>query len=206
MTRLFFFGLAFFLSLASSLSRADGISALQAFFRDVHSARSAFTQTVTDKNGRVSQSASGVMLFARPGKFRWSYHAPYKQLIVGDGKRFWLYDEDLQQITTRPLGASLGSSPAALLAGDNDLEKYFQLHDLPAAGGLQWVEARPRDTNSSFKSLRLGFAGNTPAQMVLKDNFGQTTVLKFTQVEKNPVINPAEFRFTPPKGVDVLEE
>ena len=206
MTRLFFLGLAFLLSIFSFSSHADGISALQAFFRDVHSARSDFTQTVTDKNGRVSQSASGVMLFARPGKFRWSYRAPYKQLIVGDGARFWLYDEDLQQITTRPLGASLGSSPAALLAGDNDLEKYFQLHDLPAVGGLQWVEARPRDVNSSFKSLRLGFAGNTPAEMVLKDNFGQTTVLKFTRVEKNPVINPAEFRFIPPKGVDVLEE
>ena len=206
MKRFFPASLAFLLALAAPFSHADGIAALRAFFREVHSARSDFTQTVADKNGRVSQSASGVMLFARPGKFRWSYHAPYRQVIVGDGKRFWLYDEDLQQITTRALGASIGGSPAALLAGDNDLEKYFQLQDLPAAGGLQWVEARPRDTNSSFKSLRLGFAGNTPAEMVLKDNFGQTTVLKFTQVEKNPVINPAEFRFTPPKGVDVLEE
>ncbi len=207
MKRFFLATLAFFfLTLASSFSHADGIAALQAFFREVHSARGDFTQTVTDKNGRVSQSASGVMSFARPGKFRWSYHAPYRQLIVGDGKRFWLYDEDLQQITTRALGASIGGSPAALLAGDNDLEKYFQLKDLPSSDGLEWVEALPRAKDSSFKSVRMGFSGSTPAEMVLSDNFGQTTVLKFTHVEKNPAIPAREFRFVPPKGVDVLEE
>ena len=198
--------LGLFLALVLSSARADGIAALKAFFRDIHSARSDFTQTVTDKNGRLNQAAGGVMMFARPGRFRWSYRTPYKQLIVGDGKRFWLYDEDLQQITTRPLGASIGSSPAALLAGNNDLEKFFQLKDLPSSDGLQWVEALPRDKGSSFKSVRLGFAGNAPAEMVLSDNFGQTTVLKFTQVEKNPRIAPAEFHFVPPKGVDVLEE
>ena len=207
MKRFFLTSLAcFFLTLASSLSRADGIAALQSFFREVHSARGDFTQTVTDKNGRVSQSASGVMLFARPDRFRWSYDAPYRQLIVGDGKRFWLYDEDLQQITTRALDASIGSSPAALLAGDNDLEKYFRLKDLPSSDGLEWVEALPRAKDSTFKSVRMGFSGSTPAEMVLSDNFGQTTVLKFTHLEKNPVIPAREFRFVPPKGVDVLEE
>ena len=206
MKRFFLASLAVLLALASSFSRADGIAALQAFFRDVHSARGDFTQTVTDKNGRVSQSASGVMSFARPGRFRWSYRAPYRQLIVGDGRRFWLYDEDLQQITTRALGASIGSSPAALLAGDNDLEKYFRLKDLPSNDGLEWVEALPRAKDSTFKSVRMGFSGSTPAEMVLSDNFGQTTVLKFTHVEKNPAIPAREFRFVPPKGVDVLEE
>lgn len=206
MKRYLFAALILPLALAWPQAQADGIAALQAFFRDVHSARSVFTQTVTDKNGHVSQRASGTMLFARPGKFRWSYHAPYRQLIVGDGKRFWLYDEDLQQITTRALGASLGSSPAALLAGDNDLEKYFQLRDLPSSDGLEWVEALPRAKDSSFKSVRMGFSGSTPAEMVLSDNFGQTTVLKFAHVEKNPAIPAREFRFVPPKGVDVLAE
>lgn len=206
MPRFFPATFAFLLIIASACAHAGGVSALKAFFREVHSARGDFSQTVTDRNGRVSQSASGVMLFARPGKFRWSYEAPYKQLIVGDGKRFWLYDEDLQQVTTRPLGASIGSSPAALLAGDNDLEKFFQLKDLPSSDGLEWVEALPRAKDSSFKSVRMGFAGSTPVEMVLHDNFGQTTVLKFSHVEKNPSIPPGEFRFVPPKGVDVLEE
>ena len=207
MKRLFHANLIFlFFALAAPFSHADGIAALQAFFREVHSARSDFTQTVTDKNGRVSQSASGVMLFARPGRFRWSYHAPYRQLIVGDGKRFWLYDEDLQQITTRALDASIGSSPAALLAGNNDLEKYFQLKDLPSSDGLEWVEALPRAKDGTFKSVRMGFSGSTPAEMVLSDSFGQTTVLTFTAMRRNPKLDPALFKFVPPKGADVIGE
>jgi outer membrane lipoprotein carrier protein len=185
---------------------ADSLAALKAFIRDVHTAKGTFSQQVMDKEGTVKQQASGTLAFSRPGKFRWVYTKPYEQLIVGDGSKLWLYDKDLDQVTIRKLGDTLGSSPAALLAGSNEIEKYFSLKDLGRQDGIEWLEARPRDRESTFDSVKMGFADNLLTTMELKDNFGQTTVLKFSKLERNPSLNPSEFKFTPPKGVDVLSD
>lgn len=196
----------FFLILFSGQVFAGGVDALKAFISDTRTARSDFTQTVMDQNGRVRQKSEGTLAFSRPGKFRWVYQKPYEQLIVGDGNRLWIYDADLEQVTTRKLGDALGSSPAALLAGSNDIEKHFTLKDAGASEGLDWLEARPRDKESTFEAVRMGFAGNTLAAMELKDSFGQTTRLKFSGMVKNPALNANDFKFTPPKGADVISD
>lgn len=187
-------------------AEAGGIDALKAFISDTRSARANFVQTVVDQNGRIRQTSEGTLAFSRPGKFRWSYMKPYEQLIVGDGSKLWIYDADLDQVTVRKLGDALGSSPAALLAGNNDIEKHYLLKDVGAQDGVEWLEARPRDQNSTFESVRMGFAQNTLVSMELKDTFGQTTLLKFNKLEKNPALNGADFKFTPPKGVDVISD
>jgi outer membrane lipoprotein carrier protein len=186
--------------------QADSLAALKAFIRDVHTAKGVFSQQVMDKAGNIKQQASGTLAFARPGKFRWVYSKPYEQLIVGDGSKLWLYDKDLDQVTIRKLGDALGSSPAALLAGSNEIEKYFSLKDLGRQDGVEWLEARPKDRESTFDSVKMGFADNLLTTMELKDNFGQTTVLKFSKLERNPSLSPTEFKFAPPKGADVLSD
>lgn len=199
--RIFLFSL-----LLSSSAFAGGVDALKAFIGDTRTAKASFSQTVTDQNGRTRQQSEGTLSFSRPGKFRWVYQKPYEQMIVGDGSRLWIYDADLEQVTVRKLGEALGSSPAALLAGSNDIEKYFTLKDAGARDGLEWLEARPKDRESTFESVRMGFAGHTLAAMVLKDSFGQTTLLKFSGMEKNPAVNANEFKFTPPKNADVISD
>lgn len=196
----------FSLSLLSGQVFAGGVDALKAFIGDTRTARAGFTQTVMDQNGRVRQKSEGTLAFSRPGKFRWVYQKPYEQLIVGDGSRLWIYDADLEQVTTRKLGDALGSSPAALLAGSNDIEKYFALKNAGNSDGLDWLEARPKDRESTFEAVRMGFAGNTLAAMELKDSFGQTTLLKFSGMVKNPALNANDFKFTPPKGADVISD
>ena len=194
------------LLLFSPAALAGGVDALKAFIGDSRTAKAAFSQTVIDQNGRVRQKSEGTLAFSRPGKFRWVYQKPYEQLIVGDGSKLWIYDADLEQVTVRRLGNALGSSPAALLAGSNEIEKFFTLMDAGASEGLEWMEARPRDQEGTFEVVRMGFAGNTLAVMELKDTFGQTTLLKFSGMVKNPVVNPGEFKFTPPKGADVISD
>lgn len=194
-----------FLLLSSSVY-AGGVDALKTFIGDTRTAKAVFSQTVLDQNGRLRQKSEGTLAFSRPGKFRWVYQKPYEQLIVGDGSRLWIYDADLEQVTVRKLGDALGSSPAALLAGSNDIEKHFTLKDAGSSEGLQWLEARPRSKESSFETVRMGFAGNTLAAMELRDSFGQTTLLKFSGMVKNPAVNASEFKFTPPKNADVITE
>jgi outer membrane lipoprotein carrier protein len=194
------------LLLLSPAAFAGGVDALKAFISDTKTAKASFSQTVLDQNGRVRQKSEGTLAFSRPGKFRWVYQKPYEQLIVGDGSRLWIYDADLEQVTVRQLGDALGSSPAALLAGSNEIEKFFILKDAGASEGLEWLEARPKDKESTFEAVRMGFAGNNLAAMELKDSFGQTTLLKFSGLVKNPAVNANDFKFTPPKGADVITD
>lgn len=177
---------------------------LRAFVRDTQTARANFIQTVTDKNGRVVQQASGEFAISRPGKFRWSVDKPYQQLLVGDGERVWIYDPDLNQVVKRRNDQALGSTPAALLAGRDDVERAFEWRDLPAADGLDWLGATPKDKESTFSDIRLGFNASGLAALEISDNFGQHTRITFAGLERNPKLAPELFQFTPPKGADVV--
>jgi outer membrane lipoprotein carrier protein len=185
---------------------AATIDRLRAFVKDTHTARAQFTQTVAGKAGRT-QSANGEFLLERPGKFRWTVDKPYKQLIVGDGERVWIFDEDLNQVIVRKIGDALGATPAALLAGNQDVERAFTWKDLPAADGLEWLSATPISKETTFAEIRLGFdAKGGLAALELYDAFGQKSVVRFASFERNPKLPPASFTFTPPKGADVIGE
>ncbi|MDR2239287.1 MAG: outer membrane lipoprotein chaperone LolA [Zoogloeaceae bacterium] len=187
-------------------AQAAALDKLKAFVEGTHSGKADFIQMVASKSGHKPQNAAGQMLFSRPGKFRWTYDKPYYQLIVGDGERLWVYDRDLNQVSVKKLAAALGSSPAALLAGDNALEKNFDLKEGGASNGIEWVDARPKNQESGFQYLRIGFVGNMLRAMEITDSFGQVTTIAFENFERNPALPAAQFQFTPPKGADVLGE
>ncbi|TMH29179.1 MAG: outer membrane lipoprotein chaperone LolA [Betaproteobacteria bacterium] len=177
---------------------------LRAFVRDTQTMRAAFTQTVSDASGRRVAQASGDFVIARPGRFRWSVDKPYKQLLVGDGQRVWIYDEDLNQVVVRNNDRALGTTPAALLAGKEEVEEAFNWKSLPAADGLEWLGATPKDKDSAFSELRLGFDTKGLAALEVIDNFGQHTSIRLMNLERNPKLSAELFRFTPPAGADVV--
>lgn len=199
-------GLLCALCLLCGSSSASGPEQFKAFLTDTQSARASFTQSVVAKSGRKPQLSKGTFAFSRPGKFRWTYDQPYYQLIVGDGDRLWIYDKDLNQVSVKQLGQALGSSPAALLAGDAAPEKHFVIKDAGSGEGLELVEATPSGQDSSFERVRIGFRDNLPQLMEVRDNFGQTTTLLFTRFERNPALPAGLFRFVPPKGADIIGE
>ena len=195
------------LLLASSTAHAGAIEKLQTFVAATHSAQANFTQEVEDKNGKRIQSASGTMQFERPGKFRWAYKKPYEQLIVGDGKKFWMYDVDLNQVTVKKLDAALGSSPAALLSGSNEIERDFALKNIDDRDGLEWLQATPKSAETTFQKILMAFnAKSELVVMELHDAFGHHTVLRFSELKNNPSFGAQQFKFVPPKGADVLGE
>jgi chaperone LolA len=191
-------------ALGASGAGAADLERMRAFVRDTQTARAQFTQSVTDKAGRVTQTAQGEFLLARPGKFRWSVQKPYKQLLVGDGQRVWVFDEDLNQVIVRKLGDALGATPAALLAGNQDVERAFTWNDLPAADGLDWLSATPIAQETTFAQIKLGFDAKGLAALELLDAFGQKSVVRFSNFERNPKFAADTFTFTPPKGADVI--
>jgi outer membrane lipoprotein carrier protein len=191
---------------ACALAHAASIETLKAFLQQTSSGKARFAQIIVDKNLKELQRVTGTMQFQRPGKFRWEYHKPYEQTIVGDGAKLWIYDKDLNQVTVRKLDQALGNSPAALLAGNNDIERIYTLNNLGNQEGLDWLEAVPKAKENAFERVRLGFSASGLEAMELRDAFGQVTIIKFAGLERNPVLPAETFRFTPPKGADVITE
>jgi outer membrane lipoprotein carrier protein len=196
------------LGLASMLAcpaEASGVVQLKAFLSSAKTGEATFRQVVSGKPGGAPQESSGTFAFARPGKFRWAYEKPHAQILVGDGEKLWVYDPDLNQVIVRKLDRALGATPAALLAGDDALEKNFELQDGGASRDVEFVDARPRAADSGFVSVRIGMQANLPRTMELRDTFGQVTQLTFGTFQRNAV-DPALFRFVPPPGADVVGE
>ncbi len=186
-------------------AQADAVEALREFVRDARNGRAAFTQTVTSPDGAKRKASSGSFEFARPNRFRFSYAKPFEQVIVADGLKLWLHDIDLNQVTVRPLAQALGSTPAALLAG-NTLERDFELSAQPSRDGLDWVQASPRVPDGTVKSLQVGFKDRNLAALEIVDGFGQRSLLRFADMAVNVNLSDAPFRFTPPPGVDVIQQ
>ncbi|HKA38567.1 MAG TPA: outer membrane lipoprotein chaperone LolA [Burkholderiales bacterium] len=196
----------FLLALLPAAACATSADELKALLAQTTTARAQFAQIVLDSNMKRLQQATGTMQFSRPGRFRWEYDKPHEQLIVGDGKRVWLYDKELNQVTVRRMDRALGSSPAAILAGSNDIEKDYSLRAIGNRDGLEWLEAVPRAQDTAFERVRMGFGKAGLEAMELRDQFGQITVIKFSTMERNVKLPGESFRFTPPKGADVISE
>jgi outer membrane lipoprotein carrier protein len=196
------------LSLAfAGAAQASALEQFKSFVGTTKAARGQFVQTQVKKSdtSKIAAPASGTFIFARPGKFIWTYIKPYEQLLQADGDQLYIYDKDLNQVTVKKLGDALGSSPAAILFGSNDLEKNFTLSEAPARDGLEWFNAVPKAKDSQFQQISIGLKNGTPAAMELRDAFGQTSVLAFSKFEKNPSLGATQFKFVTPKGADVFK-
>jgi outer membrane lipoprotein carrier protein len=189
---------------------------LHRFLTQTTTARGDFTQQSPAQKAPAAGGAApaaakpavsrGSFEFLRPGKFRWSYESPYQQLIVSDGLNLFLYDKDLNQVTKRKLAGALPASPASILFGSNDFEHDFKVEDDGSADGIDWIKATPNGKDSLFERIRIGFRDGLPAAMQLRDSFGQSTTLAFDHVQRNPPLASEHFQYTPPPGVDVLED
>lgn len=208
-----FWALLLWLSVAQA---GSAIERLHTFFTVQGVIRAQFEQTVQGAVFAQPEVMRGTLVMQRPGvmqqseerplsgRFRWDYEEPYQQQIVADGKRLWIYDVDLEQVLVKPLDAALGDTPALLLSGSGKVEERFVIEELPDTDGLAWVKLTPRQSDTGFTELRLGFDARHLRQMELTDGFAQVTRLVFSDVVYNADIDSAAFHFEPPPGVDVI--
>jgi outer membrane lipoprotein carrier protein len=175
------------------------------FFGEVQTLDAQFTQRVFGEEGEQVAESSGNVQLMRPGRFRWEYEKPDQQLILADGERLWIYDPELEQATVKAMKDALGAAPIMLLTGDQPLEEQFRVEQAGPRDGLEWVELIPKVQDMEFNRIKLGLDEDSVEQMVLHDQFGQTTVIRLHNVRTNVEIDPATFRFEPPEGTDVID-
>jgi outer membrane lipoprotein carrier protein len=194
-----------------ALAQATALEQFKSFVSATRTARGEFTQRLVKAEAdrgtaRISNPSTGSFQFARPGKFIWIYSKPYEQLLQADGDKLYIFDKDLNQVTIKTLGNAIGSSPAAILFGSNDLEKNFTLFEGGTRDGIEWLQAIPKTKDTNFEKIGIGLKDGMPVAMELRDSFGQVSLLSFTRFEKNPSLSPNQFRFVIPKGADVLQQ
>lgn len=180
---------------------------LNGFSKGLKGLDGQFTQQVFDAQGKLKETSSGQVALMAPRQFRWEYVKPYPQLIVADGKKVWIYDPDLSQVTVRPQGVEEQSNPLAALINPSKLDAMFVVKENGVSDGLQWLTLTPKNAeDASFRTARLGFTGATLARMEIVDALGQRTKIKFDRWKRNPAFAAGKFKYTPPKGVDVIGE
>ncbi len=186
---------------------ADSVSRVDAYLGSLKTLSAGFVQIVQDKQGQVTERATGTLSISRPNRFRWDYQQPYAQTIVADGKKLWLYDPDLDQVTVRLLEQGLGATPAMLLSGSGKVGDAFTAGPVEQQKNWTWCRLAPRQKGSDFERVSLAFdARNELAAMELVDKLGQTTTIQFAQVKRGAVLDDSLFRFVPPPGADVIGE
>lgn len=181
--------------------------ALDVFLKDLRSLNGEFEQKQFSEQGKLLESSSGVMYIQRPNRFRWDYQKPFTQLIVGDSKQVWVYDQDLEQVTIKSIDKALGNTPAFLLSDSNKIDDEFSIYSATYGDdGTANIELIPKNEEAQFAKIYLVLKEQTLLKLELKDNLGQTTVISFTSFQRNQSLDPALFTFTPPKGVDVVKD
>lgn len=181
-------------------------NALDRFFRNVLTFKAEFKQVVLDEGLNTIQESSGMLYLQRPNKFRWDYEQPFKQHIVGDGIRIWVYDVELQQVTVHKMDGTLGNTPAVLLAGEGNISENFEVKLLGKQGKLDWIQMIPRNKDGGFEDIRVGFEDGNLRMLEMIDSFGNTTRISLRDNRENKRIHKSTFRFKPPKGVDVVKQ
>ncbi len=194
-----------FLLFSSAFAEEDK-NPLDHFLNKLESFQADFIQTLSNEYGVTLETSSGVVYMQNPGKFRWVYQEPYAQLIVTDSKTLWLYDEDLAQVTIRDIEESINNTPAAIISGQENIDKYYVTVDMGNIEGYNWIELTPKDIENQYNSVRLGFNDNNLGMMVMFDNLGQVTRIDFMNPVRNKRFGGPLFTFEIPQGVDVVDE
>jgi len=184
--------------------QTDAGESLRLFLGDVVSLKADFTQSLFTADSETPQVSSGTLLIKRPGRFRWEYEQPALQLVICDGGRIWMYDEDLEQVTVRPVDETLRGTPAMLLSGQATLDDTFEILKSYSDGDLDWVDLKPRDGSPEFVSLSIALRQGILQRMELTDSLGQVTQVELDDIKVDAEVADDLFVFEPPPGVDVI--
>jgi len=185
-------------------SDAEGRALVENFVLNIRTLQGRFEQSLVDADNQVVETSSGTLEIQRPGQFRWVYVEPYEQVLVADGLNVWSYDVDLAQVTVKPQLEVLRNTPALLLGGSKNALDQFDYLGSFSDRGTVWVRLRPKNTESGFNKVELGFTDGNLTRMMFSDNLEQTTLIALFDVSLNEDIDAERFQFEPPEGVDIV--
>lgn len=204
MLRIFLFLAALAAAPLATAAEGSGRAALDAFLDGLDTLHADFEQIVLDTESAETGLMYGEFFLDRPGRFRWNYLSPNRQVILADGRDVWLIEEDLKQVTRHLQKWALKNTPAAFLTMDAEVDDDFDVVERGAHDGMQWLELLPRDADSDLSRVLLAFDDGQLRRMELSDRFGIVSRFRFFDITRNVPLDPELFRFEAKDDWDVL--
>jgi outer membrane lipoprotein carrier protein len=192
------------LGASAAAAAPAGGERLEGYLKGLSSLSSQFEQVTLSSDGGRMLESKGTLYLKRPGKFRWEYDSPVKQVIVADGKRVWLHDLELDQISHQSQGKALSGTPAQLLAADDPIDRHFKVAPWDGGDHRDWVELQPKTQDSQVVRIRIGFIGERLDTLLMEDSFSQLTRFTFTGTKRNPRLGDDLFQLEKPTGGSFL--
>lgn len=190
---------------ASHAAAAAGAERLEDYLKGLRTLSARFDQTTLSADGGRMAKSKGTLYLKRPGKFRWEYDSPIRQIIVADGKRVWLHDLELDQVSHQGQSKALSGTPAQLLAAEEPIDRHFKVSRWDGGDEREWVELEPKKPDAQVVRIRVGFIGKRLDTLLMEDSFGQITRISFTNTKRNPRLKDDLFRFDEPTGGEFLQ-
>ncbi|PQJ96577.1 outer membrane lipoprotein chaperone LolA [Chromatium okenii] len=188
-----------------SIANAADTNRVDAYLANLNTLTAEFEQYTFNADHTQMLEAHGTLYLQRPGRFRWEYDSPTQQVIVADGKRVYLHDIDLQQVSHQNQDEALRGTPALLLANREPIATHFTINTIASTDGRDWVELTPKDQDTDVVKIQLGFGQDTLDSLIMQDSFGQETRLNFSQAQRNTTLKPELFKIEQNEMDDFLQ-
>ena len=189
---------------------ADLARAVQQRYSAVRDLSASFEHRYRGGVLRKEAVERGTLQIKKPSRMRWVYESPERKIFVADGTRIYSYIPEDRQVIVAPVpAADEATTPALFLSGHGNLERDFTA-SFPAAAdptpgtwSLKLVPHR-REAEYEWLLLVVDQATYRLRRLITADAQGGESAFTFSDVRENQGIPDSAFRFTIPRGVDVV--
>lgn len=180
---------------------------LQDFVNQLKTFEADFSQTLQEEDYLQfnQKSEKGHFKLSRPSKLVWEYAPKDGQKIVVDGANLWVWDKDLMQVTVRPIAEVQADIPLSWLLYDERIEEKFEIIDAGERLGMSWYNLEPKK-GTYFQSIEIGLKEGVMTEAWLYEGPDKVTKIVFSNIQINQPLAEDNFRFTLPKGADLIGE
>ncbi|MHB8383766.1 MAG: LolA family protein [Candidatus Binataceae bacterium] len=181
------------------------LDALQHHYESTRSFTAKFTEQIAAVGAPV-RTRAGTVAFSKPGRMRWDFDSPNKELLVSNGTMVFSYDPGLNQVVETPLKDALKAPGATeFLLGAGNIRKDFvaSMPPFSPADGLTHISLTPRQGGNTIE-LGIEPKSGDVRRIEITDQLGNKTTLEFSDLRDNVEITDSAFNFTPPAGADIV--
>ncbi|MCR4288302.1 MAG: outer membrane lipoprotein chaperone LolA [Deltaproteobacteria bacterium] len=191
-------------SVAATLEEV--ISGLEKRLSETASISAEFAQEAVSSGIGNKVMSQGVVYIKKPGRMKWVYAEPHKDILASNGKLVWFYQEDLNQVMEMP-ASRMSSAGRDFLLGAGSIRKDFSIK-LTGDDEKSWsLELLPKEADTGLKRLfvKAGKEDFVITSITIEDTLGNRTVVEYRNIKVNPAIKDSFFDFKPPKGAKVVK-
>ena len=180
------------------------VSELNSLLQDLDTLSAEITQLIVEPDGEVLEESQILLHVKRPDGFYWETISPFPELLVTNGRKLWNYQPDLEQVVIEDWDPNQSELAAQLLYGQTEslAEDYYVV--VVNSEQAQTFELRPKSADSLYEVITISFIRDILDRIYIQNNNGERTAWQFTNSRINLPLADDLFEFTPPSGIEVV--